>query len=75
MTVGELWELIASGGVPAALLIVVVLFLREDIVSGKAYRREIDRSEKLNAQATETVLLTKRLLDAIDQYTRAGGAR
>ena len=75
MTLAELWGLIRTGGVPATLLIVVALFLREDIVAGKAYRREIDRAEKLNAQAGETVMLSKRMLDVIDQYTRQGGGR
>jgi len=78
MTVGEMWDLIGAGGATATLLIVVVLLLREDLVTGRAYRREIDRSEKLNAQAGETVTLTRRLLDVIDQYTeqrRDGGGR
>jgi len=78
MTVGEMWDLIGAGGATATLLIVVVLLLREDLVTGRAYRREIDRSEMLNAQAGETVTLTRRLLDVIDQYTeqrRDGGGR
>lgn len=69
MTVAEMWDLIGAGGATATLLVVLVLLLREDLVTGRAYRREIDRSEKLNAQAGETTLLTKRLLDVIETYT------
>lgn len=66
----SLWELIASGGVPATLLVVLLMVLREDIVTGRAYRREIERSERLNQQAQEALDQTKRLLAVVDTYAK-----
>lgn len=70
MTVGELWDVVGAGGATALLLIVLVMIVREDLVTGKQYRREVDRAEKLNSQASEVTVLTRRLLDVIEEYTR-----
>jgi len=82
MTVVDGWELISSGGATAVLFLVLVLVLTERLVTGTQFRRECDRNRKLdeqnaalNAQNHETVLIAKRMLDVIDQYTRSGGVR
>ena len=78
MTVTDMWDLISAGGATATLLIVVVLLLREDLTPGSETRRERARADALNQQAAEVTLLTKRLLDLIEDYTRhqqQGGSR
>ncbi len=65
MTASEMWDMIGAGGATATLLIVLVLILREDLVPGRAYRREVQRVEKLQDQADEVIVLSQRLLDAI----------
>lgn len=75
MAAVDMWDLISRGGLVAALLIYIVMGQREDIVSGKAYRREIDRATKADEQAERSRQLIERLLTAIETMDRMGRAK
>lgn len=66
MTATEMWDMIGAGGTTATLLIVLILILREELVPGRTYRRACQREEKLQDQADEIVLLSQKLIAAIN---------
>jgi len=66
MTLADAWAVVGGGGVGATLLLVVFLFIREDIVAGRTHRREIDRNEKLSAVFERMISLSERMTDIIE---------